>query len=51
SWVEKSMFYLIKLAPILWWVLPTNPTACAFPENNGLAAQGWFPESNKIKPS
>ncbi|KAJ9066693.1 hypothetical protein DSO57_1007193 [Entomophthora muscae] len=34
SWVRKPMSYLIKLASILWWALPSQPTACVFPGNN-----------------
>ncbi|KAJ9087257.1 hypothetical protein DSO57_1034872 [Entomophthora muscae] len=30
-WVGKSMSYLIKLAPILWWALPTQSAICQFP--------------------
>ncbi|KAJ9049224.1 hypothetical protein DSO57_1026825 [Entomophthora muscae] len=45
SWVGKSMPYLIKLAPILWWALPAKPVACVFPENDGPAAQGWLPDT------
>ncbi|KAJ9085179.1 hypothetical protein DSO57_1016510 [Entomophthora muscae] len=24
----KNLFYIIKLAPILWWALPAGPTGC-----------------------
>ncbi|KAJ9088981.1 hypothetical protein DSO57_1017588 [Entomophthora muscae] len=45
SWVGKSMPYLIKLAPILWWALPTQSATCQFPKASKPANQGWFPES------
>ncbi|KAJ9086931.1 hypothetical protein DSO57_1038444 [Entomophthora muscae] len=44
SWVGKSIFCLIKLAPILWWALPTQFTARQFPNANRPADQGWFSE-------
>ncbi|KAJ9073937.1 hypothetical protein DSO57_1011389 [Entomophthora muscae] len=44
SRVGKSMSYLIKLAPILWWALPTQSATCQFPNASKLANQGWFPE-------
>ncbi|KAJ9055960.1 hypothetical protein DSO57_1037943 [Entomophthora muscae] len=34
-WVGKLIPYLIKLASILWWALPTKPVACVFPEKMG----------------
>ncbi|KAJ9061156.1 hypothetical protein DSO57_1023285 [Entomophthora muscae] len=43
-WLGKSMSYLIKLAPILWWALPTQSATCQFPDTSKLASQGWFPE-------
>ncbi|KAJ9060689.1 hypothetical protein DSO57_1028202 [Entomophthora muscae] len=45
SWVGKSMSYLIKLEPILWWALPTQSATCQFPNASKPANQGWFPES------
>ncbi|KAJ9068348.1 hypothetical protein DSO57_1029609 [Entomophthora muscae] len=44
SWVGKSMSYLIKLAPILWWALPTQSTIHQFPNTSKPANQGWFPD-------
>ncbi|KAJ9084772.1 hypothetical protein DSO57_1020716 [Entomophthora muscae] len=38
-WVGKSMSYLIKLAPILWWALPTQSAACQFPNASKPADQ------------
>ncbi|KAJ9058103.1 hypothetical protein DSO57_1015899 [Entomophthora muscae] len=48
-WVGKSMSYLIKLAPILWWALPTQSATFQFPNASKLANQGWFPEILKKK--
>ncbi|KAJ9055678.1 hypothetical protein DSO57_1001120 [Entomophthora muscae] len=45
-WVGKSMSYLIKLAPILWWALPTQSATCQFPNAIKPANQGWFPDTN-----
>ncbi|KAJ9084707.1 hypothetical protein DSO57_1021472 [Entomophthora muscae] len=45
SWLGKSMSYLIKLAPILWWALPTQSTTCQFPDASKPANQGWFPDN------
>ncbi|KAJ9069574.1 hypothetical protein DSO57_1017205 [Entomophthora muscae] len=39
SWVGKSMSYLIKLAPILWWALPTQSATCQFPNTSEPANQ------------
>ncbi|KAJ9058480.1 hypothetical protein DSO57_1011856 [Entomophthora muscae] len=47
-WVGKSMSYLIKLAPILWWALPTQSATCQFPNASKLANQGWFPDNLTI---
>ncbi|KAJ9051815.1 hypothetical protein DSO57_1001063 [Entomophthora muscae] len=43
-WVGKSMSYLIKLAPILWWALHTQFTTGQFPNTSKPANQGWSPE-------
>ncbi|KAJ9063781.1 hypothetical protein DSO57_1037319 [Entomophthora muscae] len=51
SWVGKSFSYLFKLAPLLWWALPAKNPAQVTPENNGLAAQDWIPESCVFYPS
>ncbi|KAJ9072493.1 hypothetical protein DSO57_1027033 [Entomophthora muscae] len=45
SWVGKSFSYLFKLAPLLWWALPAKTPARVAPENNGLAAQDWIPDT------
>ncbi|KAJ9075533.1 hypothetical protein DSO57_1035217 [Entomophthora muscae] len=39
-WVGKSMSYLIKLAPILWWALPTQSVTHHFPNASKPANQG-----------
>ncbi|KAJ9064925.1 hypothetical protein DSO57_1025263 [Entomophthora muscae] len=44
SWLGKSMSYLIKLAPILWWALPTQSATHQFPDASKPASQGWFPD-------
>ncbi|KAJ9062227.1 hypothetical protein DSO57_1012896 [Entomophthora muscae] len=44
-WLGKSMSYLIKLAPILWWALPTQPATRQFPDASKPASQGWFPDT------
>ncbi|KAJ9083550.1 hypothetical protein DSO57_1033687 [Entomophthora muscae] len=44
SWVGKSFSYLFKLAPLLWWALPSKNLARVTPENDGTAAQDWIPE-------
>ncbi|KAJ9066601.1 hypothetical protein DSO57_1007944 [Entomophthora muscae] len=44
-WVGKSMSYLIKLAPILWWALPTQSVTRQFPNTSDSASQGWFPDT------
>ncbi|KAJ9057833.1 hypothetical protein DSO57_1018874, partial [Entomophthora muscae] len=46
SWVSKSMSYLIKLASILWRVLPTQSANRQFPKTSEPADQGWFPDKN-----
>ncbi|KAJ9053493.1 hypothetical protein DSO57_1023662 [Entomophthora muscae] len=50
-WVGKSISYLIKLASILWWALPTQFKTCQFPNTSKLANQGWFPDIIVPKPS
>ncbi|KAJ9069612.1 hypothetical protein DSO57_1016614 [Entomophthora muscae] len=38
-WLGKSMSYLIKLAPILWWALPTQSATHQFPDASKPANQ------------
>ncbi|KAJ9082088.1 hypothetical protein DSO57_1007683 [Entomophthora muscae] len=49
-WLGKSMSYLVKLAPILWWALPTQSAICQFPDASKPASQGWFPDTRKLIP-
>ncbi|KAJ9074145.1 hypothetical protein DSO57_1009224 [Entomophthora muscae] len=44
SWVGKSASYLLKLALLLGWALPTKPPAQVTPGNGGPAAQDWIPD-------
>ncbi|KAJ9079871.1 hypothetical protein DSO57_1030998 [Entomophthora muscae] len=39
------MSYLIKLAPIFWWALPTQSATRQFPSASKPASWGWFPEN------
>ncbi|KAJ9081649.1 hypothetical protein DSO57_1039765 [Entomophthora muscae] len=48
SWVGKSVSYLFKLAPLLWWALPAKNPARVTTENNGLAAQDWIPDTDTV---
>ncbi|KAJ9078390.1 hypothetical protein DSO57_1007106 [Entomophthora muscae] len=45
SWVRKSVSYLFKLAPLLWWALPTKTPAQVTPENDGPATRDCIPET------
>ncbi|KAJ9056013.1 hypothetical protein DSO57_1037433 [Entomophthora muscae] len=45
SWVGKSVSYLFKLAPLLWWALPAKTPAHVTPENSGLTTQDWIPDT------
>ncbi|KAJ9079558.1 hypothetical protein DSO57_1034352 [Entomophthora muscae] len=49
SWVGKSISYLIKLAPILWWALSTQSATRQFPNTSEPANQGWFPDSYSLR--
>ncbi|KAJ9089589.1 hypothetical protein DSO57_1011427 [Entomophthora muscae] len=44
----KSITYLIKLAPILWWALPTQSVTRQFPNTSKPANQGWFPDKDQM---
>ncbi|KAJ9056685.1 hypothetical protein DSO57_1030401 [Entomophthora muscae] len=48
SWVGKSFSYFFKLAPLLWWTLPTKTLAQVTPENNRLAVQDWIPDTKRL---
>ncbi|KAJ9050177.1 hypothetical protein DSO57_1016846 [Entomophthora muscae] len=45
SWVGKSVSYLFKLAPLLWWALPAKIPAWVIPGNDRPHAQDWIPDS------
>ncbi|KAJ9074506.1 hypothetical protein DSO57_1005824 [Entomophthora muscae] len=45
SWVGKSVSYLFKLAPLLWWALPAKNLAQVTPENDRPVAQDWIPDN------
>ncbi|KAJ9067533.1 hypothetical protein DSO57_1018941, partial [Entomophthora muscae] len=45
SWMGKSVSYLFKLAPLLWWALPAKNLVWVTPGNNRLAAQDWIPDT------
>ncbi|KAJ9078900.1 hypothetical protein DSO57_1002136 [Entomophthora muscae] len=44
SLLGKSMSYIIKLAPILWWALPTG-LAQPHPKPPNASTYAWFPDS------
>ncbi|KAJ9070895.1 hypothetical protein DSO57_1002954 [Entomophthora muscae] len=48
SWVGNSMSYLIKLATILWWALPTQSATHQFLKASKPANQGWFPDKYRL---
>ncbi|KAJ9064913.1 hypothetical protein DSO57_1025439 [Entomophthora muscae] len=48
-WLGKSISYLIKLAPILWWALLTQSATCQFPDAREPASQGWFPDKISVQ--
>ncbi|KAJ9058227.1 hypothetical protein DSO57_1014453 [Entomophthora muscae] len=45
--LRKLFSYIVKLAPTLWWALPSGTTGCPLtssPEH----ATGWIPDTYKI---
>ncbi|KAJ9088309.1 hypothetical protein DSO57_1024354 [Entomophthora muscae] len=44
SLLRQSMSYIIKLAPILWWALPTG-LAHPHPEPPNASTYAWFPDT------
>ncbi|KAJ9073677.1 hypothetical protein DSO57_1013707 [Entomophthora muscae] len=48
SLLRQSVSYIIKLAPILWWALPTG-SAAPHPELFNASTYDWLPE--KLCPS
>ncbi|KAJ9075868.1 hypothetical protein DSO57_1031592 [Entomophthora muscae] len=51
SWVGKSVSYLFKLSPLLWWALPANTLAQVTPENGRPATQDWISDNFDLLPS
>ncbi|KAJ9058354.1 hypothetical protein DSO57_1013203 [Entomophthora muscae] len=43
----KLLSYIVKLAPILWWALPTGPADC-LPASSQEPPTGWIPDSYGI---
>ncbi|KAJ9063505.1 hypothetical protein DSO57_1000086 [Entomophthora muscae] len=43
SLLGLSVSYIIKLALILWWALPTDPTILS-PESTNASTYAWLPE-------
>ncbi|KAJ9079724.1 hypothetical protein DSO57_1032519 [Entomophthora muscae] len=43
----KSLSYIVKLAPILWWALPSGP-AERLPASSQEPATGWIPETSAL---
>ncbi|KAJ9059447.1 hypothetical protein DSO57_1002026 [Entomophthora muscae] len=39
----KSLSYIVKLAPILWWALPYGPAGCP-PASSQEPTIGWIPD-------
>ncbi|KAJ9088305.1 hypothetical protein DSO57_1024442 [Entomophthora muscae] len=44
SLLERSVSYIIKLAPILWWALPSGP-AVLRPESTNASTYTWLPDT------
>ncbi|KAJ9073084.1 hypothetical protein DSO57_1020243 [Entomophthora muscae] len=44
SLLGRSVSYVIKLAPILWWALPTGP-AVPRPESPNVSIYAWLPDN------
>ncbi|KAJ9072431.1 hypothetical protein DSO57_1027581 [Entomophthora muscae] len=50
SFLGRSVSYIIKLAPILWWALPTGPVVpCPEPLNSSTYA--WLPDTSSYNTS
>ncbi|KAJ9076468.1 hypothetical protein DSO57_1025851 [Entomophthora muscae] len=43
SLLRQSVSYIIKLAPILWWALPTGP-AVLCPKSTNASTYAWLPD-------
>ncbi|KAJ9084999.1 hypothetical protein DSO57_1018434 [Entomophthora muscae] len=40
----KSLSYIVKLAPILWWAFPSGPAGC-LPASSQEPITGWIPDT------
>ncbi|KAJ9050196.1 hypothetical protein DSO57_1016527 [Entomophthora muscae] len=40
----KFLSYIVKLAPILWWALPSGPAGC-LPTSSQKPTTGWISDS------
>ncbi|KAJ9071018.1 hypothetical protein DSO57_1001266 [Entomophthora muscae] len=40
----KFLSYIVKLAPILWWALPSRPVVC-LPTSSQEPPMGWIPDT------
>ncbi|KAJ9057201.1 hypothetical protein DSO57_1039576 [Entomophthora muscae] len=49
SLLGQSMSYIIKLAPILWWALPTS-LAQPHPKPPNASIYAWFPDGDAYVP-
>ncbi|KAJ9087230.1 hypothetical protein DSO57_1035170 [Entomophthora muscae] len=45
SLLGQSVSYIIKLAPILWWALPSDP-AVFCPKPTNASTYAWLPDTN-----
>ncbi|KAJ9089739.1 hypothetical protein DSO57_1009743 [Entomophthora muscae] len=48
SLLRWSLSYFIKLAPILWWELPTGPEVLC-PESSNASTYAWLPGTGALK--
>ncbi|KAJ9064630.1 hypothetical protein DSO57_1028398 [Entomophthora muscae] len=44
----KSLSYIVKLAPILWWALPSGPVSC-LPGSSQKPTSGWIPDITSLQ--
>ncbi|KAJ9083836.1 hypothetical protein DSO57_1030612 [Entomophthora muscae] len=47
SLLGQYISYIIKLAPILWWALPSGP-AVFIPKPTNASAYAWFPDNQDL---
>ncbi|KAJ9051439.1 hypothetical protein DSO57_1004520 [Entomophthora muscae] len=48
SLLGRSVSYIIKLAPILWWALPTG-LAAPHPEPPNASTYDWLPDNTSLR--